>query len=585
MSKPKRGGSLGVDPVRSLRLRALVLVLLAFATVSVPAGLCFVWLLERTTVSLATFFAEKQVLYDRSRGLEALSRESALAETLARSPTLIAWAADEADPEKAARGLAELEHYRRAFRDRSYFFVVGQSGNYYFNDSAETFTGTQRRYTLSPDNPRDAWYYKTAASGSGCHLNVDHDRGVGVTNVWFNCVVRDGDRTVGIVGTGINLTSFIREVANSAQPGVETMFVDPTGAVQATRDESEIDFRSVTKAVAERKTVFRILSQPTERAALAAMMGTVSREGRRVEVRLLEVEGRPMLVGVGYLDQLGWYNVTFMDTDRIIDKSLFWPIGGLFAALILGSAGVISYLFRRRVLDRLAGAEQTLARLEAGDFSTPATDRRRDEIGRLSAALSRMALAVQDNTAKLEDAVRERTEQLRRVACLDPLTGIFNRRGFADAFAHRDASRAFGLLLLDIDKFKAINDTRGHGAGDAVICELARRVEAALAETDVCARWGGDEFVVLVRVGAAETLARRAAAILAAIRATNFTLPDGARLRLTTSIGGHEITAGDTLDVAAQQADLALYAAKRAGRNRIVIGGATPGAPEAVQVA
>ena len=67
-------------------------------------------------------------------------------------------------------------------------------------------------YTLSRDNPRDGWYYTTAALGQGCHLNVDHDDALGVTNVWINCVIRDGDKVLGVLGSGIDLTSFIRQV-------------------------------------------------------------------------------------------------------------------------------------------------------------------------------------------------------------------------------------------------------------------------------------------------------------------------------------------------------------------------------------
>jgi hypothetical protein len=149
----------------SLRLRVLMLTLAAFVAVAVPAAAAFVWIVDRTVVTLGTMFAERQILYDRYRGLEVLRREVALAETLMRSPTIIDWALDEFDRDRYARGIAELEHFRRTFVDRSYFFVVGASGNYYFNDHDGTYTGAQRRYTVSPANPNDEWYYKTLAAG------------------------------------------------------------------------------------------------------------------------------------------------------------------------------------------------------------------------------------------------------------------------------------------------------------------------------------------------------------------------------------------------------------------------------------
>jgi HAMP domain-containing protein len=480
----------------SLRARVLVLVLVAFAAVALPAVFFFLSIVSSTTMRLGAMYAEKQVLYDRSRGLEALYRESALAETLARSPSLIEWASDETDPEKAARGLAELEHFRLTFRDRSYFFAAGGSGNYYFNDSADTYSGRQLRYTLDPQNPRDAWFYKTSAFGSGCHLNVDNDRGTGVTNVWFNCVVAQNGTTLGIVGTGIDLTTFIHEVVNTRQTGVETMFVDAGGAVQAVRDTGAIDYRSLSKAAEDRKTVFHMFESAADRSELAAMMVRVSRGEPSAETRPFSLDGRTILVGVGYLDRLGWYNVTFTDVDAIIDRSLFLPMGLLIAGMMVGAAALITLLFRRHVLNRLERAEQSLRRIENGNYDTPTPDGGQDEIGRLSAALTRMALALRDHTETLEEAVRERTDQLSRIASIDAMTGIANRRGLTGSYEdHMAASGGeTAILLLDIDSFKQINDTHGHRAGDAVICEVARRIEGATAGADICARWGGDEL-------------------------------------------------------------------------------------------
>jgi len=559
---------------KSLRLRVIVLTLAAFVAISIPACLSFVWIVNTTVMKLGTLFAEKQILYDRYRGLEALMREVALAETLARSPSVVAWARDEQSVEKRQAGLAELEHYRQAFRDSSYFFVVDASGNYYFNDRSNAYAGSQLRYTLSKDNPRDGWYYRTAALGPGCQLNVDNDDILRVTKVWINCVVTDGSRTLGIIGTGIDLTSFIRDVVNADQVGVESMFVDRNGAVQANRDASRIDFHSLTKETGARKTIYQMADTAEDRAVLAAMFDSVE-AGSGVESRLVTMGGLDVLVGVGYLDRLGWFNVTIMDVDQIINRNIFLPIGALLALVMLAAALLMTWLFKRNVLDPIAAAEKAVARIEAGDFSPTKLAAGEDEIGRLSAALTRMAMAVRDNTAVLEEAVRERTTQLRRIAYRDPATGLLNRRGFADAFAEAQAGRAdadapLGILLLDIDRFKVINDTRGHGAGDAVIKEVARRLAAAVGDRPIVARWGGDEFVVLVAGGEADWLRDLPGQILDALRGHPVELDGGARLRITTSIGAYHVGIGESLELAAHRADMALYAAKREGRNRVV---------------
>lgn len=564
---------------KSLRFRVLALTLGAFVVVAIPACLSFIWIVDTTVMKLGTLFAEKQILYDRHRGLETLTREVALAETLARAPNILDWAADESDPEKRRRGLDELEHFRLAFRDQSYFFVIGASGNYYYNDRLGSFTGDQLRYTISPDNPRDGWYYKIAAMGPGCELNVDKDDTLQVTNVWINCVVTDGGKVLGIVGTGIDLTEFLRTVVNSDQTGVESMFVDRSGAVQANRDASRIDFHSLTKDSLNKKTIFQMLDDERGRAAFTEMMVEV-REGRQqVAAGFLRVNGYWTLVGVGYLDRLGWFNVTLMDVDEIIDRRIFLPIAGLLAVMMIAAAALVTLLFKRSVLDRIAKAEASILRVEAGDFSAAATeimpagpvDDLDDEIGRLARALNRMAAAVRDNTATLETAVRERTRQLERIASVDALTGALNRRGFKQAFLAERAKGAGGLALmvLDLDSFKEINDSRGHQAGDEVIAEIARRISGSLREGDVCARWGGDEFVVLAAGCDAQAALSAGRGILDEICNRPVSLSDGSKLRISTSIGIHLLDVEDSLDTAAAKADTALYAAKNAGRNSV----------------
>lgn len=561
----------------SLRLRVLMLTLAAFVAVAVPAAAAFVWIVDRTVVTLGTMFAERQILYDRYRGLEVLRREVALAETLMRSPTIIDWALDEFDRDRYARGIAELEHFRRTFVDRSYFFVVGASGNYYFNDHDGTYTGAQRRYTVSPANPNDEWYYKTLAAGPGCHLNVNHDDVLSVTKVWMNCVVEHEGRILGLVGTGIDLTMFLRNVVETDQNGVESMFVDRSGAVQASRDESLIDFRSLTKEDDAKTTFFQLLENAGDRAAFAAMMREVTDQGTdAASARFMNVNGTTMLVGIGHLRELGWYNVTIMDVDQIIDRRLFGPIACLLGLMMLAAAALVTLLFKRSVLDRLQRAEASMQRIEAGDFSQSVEERGTDEIARLSRALNRMALAVGTDRAELEEAVRQRTEQLERIAYVDQLSGVLNRRGFIEAYTQEERRLAIdearpGLLILDIDNFKTVNDNHGHIVGDEVIAEVARRLLDVTREQDLCARWGGDEFVVIVKSCDARALAGIGSKILDAIRARPVELLDGTMLRIGTSIGAHLVEPADTLESAASKADLALYAAKRQGRNRMVV--------------
>jgi two-component system, cell cycle response regulator len=179
--------------------------------------------------------------------------------------------------------------------------------------------------------------------------------------------------------------------------------------------------------------------------------------------------------------------------------------------------------------------------------------------------------------------------EVERLSVTDPLTGVHNFRHLSTMLA-RELERAvrfghpLGVLMLDIDRFKPVNDTYGHAAGDAVLRELARRVSECVREVDTLARYGGDEFALLLPETDVEGASALAERILAALRGEPFRLPDGGpELLVTASIGiacypEHGTTGNDLM----RAADRALYEAKEGGRDRAEVaalpGGADGGA-------
>jgi diguanylate cyclase (GGDEF)-like protein/PAS domain S-box-containing protein len=169
---------------------------------------------------------------------------------------------------------------------------------------------------------------------------------------------------------------------------------------------------------------------------------------------------------------------------------------------------------------------------------------------------------------------RKRMEaELERLALYDPLTGLPNRALFSDRLSHtierRGRKQATAVYFLDVDRFKRINDSLGHSAGDEVLREVAARIERTLRPEDTVARFGGDEFTVLCEsvggvleaVGVADRLQREIAQPLRA---------GGAELRLSASIGIAIAEAGDDPDVSrlVEDADAAMYRAKERGGAR-----------------
>ena len=170
----------------------------------------------------------------------------------------------------------------------------------------------------------------------------------------------------------------------------------------------------------------------------------------------------------------------------------------------------------------------------------------------------------------------EHEQLLTHVAEHDALTGLLNRRGFdlqldrhLATFARRREQGA--LVLLDVDHFKYINDTRGHQVGDLVLVELARALKGRLRDSDVLARLGGDEFAILLRQGDTDAARSLAQGLLAAAQAIDIPMLEGSR-RLSISVGVAPLTASLAgSGEAMARADLAMYDAKEGGRNRLAV--------------
>jgi diguanylate cyclase (GGDEF)-like protein len=171
----------------------------------------------------------------------------------------------------------------------------------------------------------------------------------------------------------------------------------------------------------------------------------------------------------------------------------------------------------------------------------------------------------------LQDELRLRNAELDLTSRTDALTGLRNRRHLEEQLQRlTTATGQLSLLLLDVDRFKLVNDHRGHAAGDQVLRVVAARLRDATRPGDLPGRWGGEEFlVVLPDTGAAE-----AAALGELVRARIAADPvplDGTPLRVTVSVGVAS-GAADGWEGLVRRADTGLYTAKEAGRDRVVSG-------------
>ncbi|WP_427004438.1 diguanylate cyclase domain-containing protein [Pseudarthrobacter sp. H2] len=270
---------------------------------------------------------------------------------------------------------------------------------------------------------------------------------------------------------------------------------------------------------------------------------------------------RAKLAGIQH-SSLAALNRGLVDT-RELEGLLVVGRSGLFVVAV----GATLY-FRRRMVKDLMRPVNSLRRgvlkLQAGDYSHRLDVSRRDELGEVAVAFNGMAAALQDSHGTLTYR-----------ATHDDLTGLANRAALAERLAASFEpgsdlrTRHEGLLFIDIDDFKDVNDSLGHGGGDALLVQLAGRLRASVRGHDLVARLGGDEFAVVVvdNDDGSPATGRVAERIYEAL--SEPFLIGGRSLRVSLSMGVAQRTA-DTADVTEllRQADSAMYRAKHGGKAR-----------------
>lgn len=169
--------------------------------------------------------------------------------------------------------------------------------------------------------------------------------------------------------------------------------------------------------------------------------------------------------------------------------------------------------------------------------------------------------------------LHERIASLEDVALLDSLTQLSNRRYIEINLKSKILeisryNRSYGLLFIDIDNFKDVNDTYGHNLGDMVLKMVAATLRNNVRYFDIVGRWAGDEFIIIVEIKSADNLKEIGHKILNLVRESYF-LYEGQRIGVTVSIGAYVISPDDTVETAIENADKIMYKSKSRGKNFI----------------
>ncbi len=347
--------------------------------------------------------------------------------------------------------------------------------------------------------------------------------------------------------------------AQSTAKILQPLHTNPHIQYAAVQDDSGRLLGEYWAPAANRSEATRWLA--TLREQHAANEGVLQRmkRGHHYVIHPIDFEGKQ----IGSLTLLA-------DNEAMYDKMRQYVVLQMGATvLIFFSLLLLSWrlqlIFTRPILELIASMQRIA---NSKDYTTVLATHGTDEFSELYRGFNAML-----------QEIRIRDERLNQLATTDTLTGLANRRHVLEAMqlmAERTQRNQtpMGVILLDVDHFKRINDGHGHAVGDLVLQEIARIVQAHIRAYDIAARFGGEEFLVLCDGADLPTTADVAERIRASVADHVFGPGDGRTLHVTVSLGVQASTiAPDATLQSIEKADRALYHAKQAGRNRIETAG------------
>lgn len=399
--------------IRGKSLLALLLTFLLAIGVAVLVGR---EALQGVQNRFGEAYARNVVQLNRERLFAPVTRELALAQRLAESQITRAWLLDENDPATRELFFSEAAGYQRALSDHSYFAASAASNRYYSN-GAEQEPSEAPRYEIHPDAAADEWFFSTLKSDAPYHLNVDRSAVTQDVKIWFNIVVRDGGRPLGIVGSGISLNAFMDDFIAVDKTGVESMVLDRYGSILVHPNQDLVTLNADTTQGRSLATSLLGLVDNGEQAGALRQAMAFSREHPADTATLqVDIDGHPRLLALAWIPELEWFIASAVDlrTAQVIEVRPLLPAIGavlmLFALLIALGA----WLVDKRVLRPLRQLRTSAQAIASGQYNTPLPTHRDDEIGELSAAFGSMAQKIRSHTSELESRVQARTRELEQ---------------------------------------------------------------------------------------------------------------------------------------------------------------------------
>jgi len=356
-------------------------------------------------------FTETQMLYDKVRTLRPLTRELAMVRQTARIPELRAWMKG---PNGALEQLVmdKMEMMRTHFSDGSYFVALANTGGFYYNDASGQYTDNQLRYILDPASEDDAWLFDFIRSGDNERIVVAANNKLGVNKIWIMVTIEDAGKVLGVVGTGIEMEDFVRNVSNIHLPGISNMFINRKAAIQIQNDVDHIDFPGLQESPDHQHSTEYIVGARTGNQWVRQSIVNLDDSNETVQTEFVHIDGKRYLAGMIALPEVGWYDITLLDMSVLLPRADYIKMLLVIVLSTLVVLAILIFTLHKLVLKPVEILTNAVSRIRHGDYSSQPLKASSGEVRELTAQLNDMAGTIYNTQHWLEEEIEKRTRQL-----------------------------------------------------------------------------------------------------------------------------------------------------------------------------
>ncbi|EGA64192.1 sensor domain-containing diguanylate cyclase [Vibrio brasiliensis] len=541
------------------RLKLLIIIVVSSVVFVMTTYAISKQVLDKVIGGLLWEYAQVSAQND-AQVLKPIAVQSDLIKQLANHPNITSWAQNSDDSVYQAVAEDTLEHFRWRLDSKNFFIALDQNLAYHYNDVNSIRQLSFFRHYLDPDAVIDKWFFEQKENGVELSVNIAHDVHLNLTRIWLNQTIEKDGQFLGIVGTGIDVTSLFEQFSDYHPSGIETFFIDEQMRIQLVLSADSTHY-PLRDSRSRKPLLSSVISNHSDYLALEKLM-KLQKKGQEAQVLMVEQASGQSAVAIHYIESLGWYEVTFVSVDTMVPgwvtSQLYFP---LLAITLLFATILFGWLVKHWLIPLEHWTERLAQLTKEPPANQPLTAKCIDH------CFNELENELHHSRKGLDHLVASRTAALDQLATFDVLTQLHNKRGLekelsAELARSSREQHQFGLLWIDAGITPLSDSEQAQRDYQSALQLVAKGLQRAIREYDVAARWAEDEFLVLVRCEQTPTLERIANRIKQYVDAHQDVARQDFRHPIKLSIGGALIEPQMSLQQALALADSSLYLAQ-----------------------